>query len=584
MRAIGFVLGLLLGKLANAQVFEVFPITGIDEDSTDSRAVVLFDLDEDGCLDILFTNSSHEDARLFLGTSTGGWLRSFAGDLTDSGGRSDGASFADIDGDGDLDGVIVNWYGEPNQLFRNDGGASFTRLTGDPVSAPGSYSETCSWADVDGNGWLDLYVTNSGGTLQNGLFINQSNGEVGFQQNTLSELVQWGGHSRAAAFSDWDLDGQQDLVVTNEGEDPNHVFRNDPQSGWTLDFTNPLFSQGMNTMTASWGDVDNDGDPDLFLGNHGHEDRIYRVTPGGVFVRDTLSVFPDGTRTFGSAFGDLDNDCDLDLLVTQGWGPDPAGYSNLLYRNDGTGHFQPWPDSLLDSDPGWGYGCALGDLDQDGHLDAVIARWFGEHQPNRVLRNRSTGGNWVQFELEGSSPNTTAIGARVVCRTTSAGENVIQSRWVEGQSGYCGQSLRQFFGIGDGTSIDQLEVHWPDGAQDSWQDLAPNRVYRLHRGGAHEEVGIREPSAPGFKLELGPAFPNPSNGSTRIEWHQGTPGHIRLTLHDIQGRRVLGLAEGDFAAGQHGIRLDPSGLPSGIYLLHLVGAGGVASGKLLLMK
>jgi hypothetical protein len=334
--------------IAQAQVFESFHIPAMDQDSTDSRSVALVDLNADGRLDVFFTNSSDEDARLFTSTVSGGWERGSAGELTTSGGRSDGASFADADGDGDLDAVIVNWYGEANQLFRNDGSHGYTRLVDDPVAAPGTYSETCSWSDVNGDGWLDLYVSNSAGSLANGLYINAGSGGLGFSEDTTSELVQWGGHSRAVAFGDWNLDGMADLVVTNEGTDANHPFHRTDDGIWALDFDNAVYANNRNTMTASWGDVDNDGDPDLFLGNHGQPDQLYRVAPQGLMVLDTLSAFPPATLSFGSGFGDIDNDGDLDLFVTQGWSPDPSqGLTDLLYLNDGSGVFSACADSAL---------------------------------------------------------------------------------------------------------------------------------------------------------------------------------------------------------------------------------------------
>lgn len=574
----------ILAGCVTAQVFERVSIFQLDSDSTDSRSVALIDLDGDTRLDIFFTNSSHQHSRLFLNGLDGTWLNTGAGALTSAGGRSDGASFADADGDGDLDVAVVNWYGEPNQLFRNESGLEFSRILTGPVVAPGSYSETCSWSDVNGDGWLDLYVTNSEGSLQNGLFLNTADSALEFIQETESELVQWGGHSRAAAFGDWDLDGVSDLLVTNEGADPNHPFRFSTGTGWSLDFGNPLYASARNTMTASWGDVDNDGYPDLFLGNHGQADLLYRVTPQGGFVQDTLSAFPDGTRSFGSAFGDLDNDGDLDLFVTQGWGPSPNGYTDLLFRNDGHGVFTPWPDSLLAGETGWSYGCGLGDLDQDGHLDAVVARWFGENQPNRVWRNTLQGGNWVQLDLVGSPPNTSAIGARVVCRATIGGNPVTQSRWVEGQSGYCGQVLRQFIGLGDGSHIDELRVYWPDGTEDSWQDPPINVIHVLEQGSGQTRVGSPDQGSAPSGIELLPAYPNPFNQRTRVRWHQPEPGRTTVDLYSLTGQKVSRLLDAGLPAGSHEKVLDLPGLPSGPYLVVVGGGERREVGRLLLLK
>lgn len=584
MRKPATVLSCLLTTTALAQNFEAFDIPVLDQDSTDSRSVALLDLNTDGRLDVFFTNSSHENARLYLSTPSTGWEPGNAGDLTSSGGRSDGASFADADGDGDLDAAIVNWYGEANQLFRNDGSSGFTRIDDDPFAEPGTYSETCSWADVNADGWLDLYVSNSAGSLTNSVYLNLGGTQFGFTEDNTSELVQWGGHSRAVAFGDWNLDGLVDLLVTNEGTDANHPFLQINGGDWELDFTSALYSDTGNTMTASWGDVDNDGDPDLFIGNHGQTDRLYRVAPQGLMVLDTLSAFLPSAASFGSAFGDFDNDGDLDLFVTQGWSSDPStGFTDVLYRNEG-GVYSVWADSALASSIGWSYGCGVADLDADGQLDIAVARWQGEHQPNRLWRNRNTTGNWLQLDLSGDPPNTTALGARIVCHSRIEGEAVVQTRWVEGQSGYCGQVLRQHFGLGDATGVDSLLVYWPDGTIQRMFDLPVNTLLTIEQGGGHSGMRDRNGVGRPAGLELHSPFPNPFNGQIRIGWTQAAGSRIQLDLLDISGRQILRIAEGFRRQGTHSISLDAGELATGLYFVRLASADFWATRKVLHFK
>lgn len=559
---------LALALSARAELFELMDLPALGADSTDSRSVALIDLNGDGRLDLFFSNSSHEDSRVFLGGSETGFELGSSGDLTSSGGRSDGASFADVDGDGDLDAAIVNWYGDPTQLFRNEGNGQFSRITSGPVTVPGSYSETCSWADVNGDGWLDLYISNSGGSLQNQLFLNSATGDVEFESDTMNELVQWQGHSRAVAFMDWTMDGQIDLAVSNEGSDTNQAFTQQQPGNWQLDFTSQLYQNSNNTMTMSWGDVDNDGDPDLFLGNHGQTDQLYRASSSGDLVLDSQPGFLPDTRSFGSAFGDLDNDGDLDLVVTQGHDVSPTqSFHDVAYRNDGNGNFAPWVDSGLDLNSGWSYGCALADLDEDGFLDLVTARWQAEHQPNLVWRNRLSTGHWIQFDLVGIGPNTTAIGAKIRVFSSINGSHTVQTRWVEGQTGYCGQVLRQHVGLGESQRADSVVVTWPDGTTDRWLNVPTDQRVQLLQGGGDTALrsGDRGPLPIGFILS--PVQPNPFNSTTRITWTMDKVQHVSIHMMDLRGRTLRCLAAGLYPVGNHSLSLDGTALSSGLYLV-----------------
>jgi hypothetical protein len=146
---------------------------------------------------------------------------------------------------------------------------------------------------------------------------------------------------------------------------------------------------------------------------------------------------------------------------------------NVLFRNNGDGAFTEvgWvngADRIED-----GRGLAVLDSDRDGRLDIVLRNFY---QPAGLLRNRRESGHWIGFELEGTRSNRDAIGARVRVRTGARW----QTRVVTAGSGYLsGSSLRQHFGLGNATRVDQVMIDWPSGERTELRDLGANRLHRV---------------------------------------------------------------------------------------------------------
>ena len=157
---------LLPATTAFAQTFTRITAGPLVNDAAASRAVCWVDFDHDGALDLFVSNGPPAGQNNMLFKNSGYPAHGFTavtGDpiVTDPG-RFDGASWGDVENDGDFDCFIVNWYGDNDHFFLNDGDGTFTQVTtGAPVTTPG-YSEACSWGDYDNDGLIDLYVTNSG--------------------------------------------------------------------------------------------------------------------------------------------------------------------------------------------------------------------------------------------------------------------------------------------------------------------------------------------------------------------------------------------------------------------------------------
>lgn len=412
-----------------------------------------------------------------------------------AGGWSAGCGFADYDRDGDLD-LFVSRYvkvdmanlpefgkgkscqyrgiavqcgprglpGTSDLLFRNDGTATEPKFR--EVSAAvgvhdpdGHFGLGIAWLDIDLDGWLDLYVANDSNA--NFLYINQGPGEDGpvtfeemafFMGVAVSEDgAEQGG--MGVAVGDYRNEGRPGLFVTNFSEEYNALYQN--EKNYLTDLSFRSATAAVSLPYVGWGteffDYDNDGWLDLMVVN-GH-------------------VYPqlDKAKLGASA---------------------PYRQRRLLYRNLG-------PDSngrvLFEevaerfgpalSEPRVSRGLAVGDLDNDGRLDAVINDLDGTPQ---VLHNRLPNpGNWIAVDLEGRPPLTDALGATV---TLHLGKTR-QTRVLRSGTSYLSQSdFRQHFGLGAATNVDRLEVLWPDGTTSSLENLEANRVVTVEQPLAEEAL------------------------------------------------------------------------------------------------
>lgn len=454
-------------------------------DGGDSRSVNFVDYDNDGDPDLFVANGTKPGVPNFLyrNEGNGSFAKITDGILVTDAFPSVGTTWGDYDNDGDLDLFVTNWYGQPNNLYANNGDGSFTKITeGTPVTDLG-YSEAATWGDYDNDGDLDLFVTNSARDLRNALYANDGNGSfTRIMEGPLATDVL---PSRSAHFVDYDNDGDLDLFVTNEYNQANHFYQNRlTESGhatFAKQTTGPLVEDTLNSNSASWGDYDNDGDLDVFIANAGADEAnaLYINNGNGTFeaVMDS-PVVTDGGSSFGSAWGDYDNDGDLDLFVTNAF---RGTTTNFLYANNGDGTFERIRDSPIATDSGWTYGATWADYDNDGDLDLFAAKVDSAH--NVLYRNDATHGrHWLLVSLEGTTSNRSAIGATVHVRAGIQGRPIWQMREVTAQSGYTGQNLRLHFGLDDAVQVDTLAIRWPSGQQQVLTSVRANQRLFIREG------------------------------------------------------------------------------------------------------
>jgi hypothetical protein len=401
LSAIQFSLILSAALLAQGQNFVLLEESRLPNDTsvpgTSTTDVDLVDVDGDGDLDLFKAEGtdslSVRPNQLFLNNGAGHFIDQTAVRLPPALANSTKADFGDVDGDGHLDAIIANVG--PEQLLLNDGQGVFADASAQlpaPVSIFQDISADARFADVDGDGDLDIMVSNEnpfpGGLgAQNRLWIN--NGQGIFADETLTRLPAAVDQTAAMLPGDVDQDGDLDIVVLNRGQEK--VLINDG-SGVFSDQTAGRFPLTVDTTRAgALADLDGDGDLDVVTGNSRGEAAAIYFNTAGVFTLGAFGMTPLPNETIsGLEVADLDGDGDLDVYLANA-GQFQVGHGFLggpdrYFRNNGRGvfiertdsHFTPPSDPTNDA--------AFGDIDGDGDVDLVVGN-SGVNGAERVFVN-----------------------------------------------------------------------------------------------------------------------------------------------------------------------------------------------------
>ncbi|MFQ6131732.1 MAG: CRTAC1 family protein [Armatimonadota bacterium] len=488
---------------------------------TANAGVAMFDYDEDGDLDIYFTQCQLLDGppdpglvnRVYRNEGGNRFTPVSDTGLEDAG-YGMGVALGDYDGDGHEDVYVTN-YG-PNRLFRNLGGGEFTDVADSAGVADERLSSSCAFLDYDNDGDLDLFVGNyldydhqhdpgcryAGASAYcppqfyepqaNALYRNNGDGTFTDVSEASGILAPGPGRTLGCLAADLDGDGDVDIYETNDGM-VNYLFENlggrfrdvGVMAGIAYDDT----GAGAGSMGVDAGDLDGDGDLDVTVADFSSEsceiqsnqgDLRFRNTANqGTLARDTLPVL-----TFGALFIDFDLDGDLDVFYANGSVFDDAEKRSAggsweqpdqLFRNDGRGVFStvspaqagPYFEQRL-----VGRGAARGDLDGDGDEDIVVNNAVGRPA---VLINQASG-HFVKVRLHATASNPGAIGARL---WASVASRTFFRHIATGRS-FCSASSREVvFGLADAEQLDELVVAWPSGRESRLQDLPAGRTVEV---------------------------------------------------------------------------------------------------------
>jgi hypothetical protein len=540
--------------------------------------VSVCDYDRDGDEDILFVGWT----AIRLLRNEGGLTFT---DVTDSAGISmvspsaNVGLFADVDNDGWPD-LYIGGIGFRNRIYRNLGNGRFRNVSaGSGLDSTASVA-TAAFGDLDHDGRVDLALATGGLDL---LYRNISSGDsIRFQNVTSSAGVAGGSGTipMQVTFIDYDHNGTQDLFFVHDGFDQSRLYQN----LGTFPYANVAGAAGLaqvgrgNSMGVTWFDYNGDGWEDAY---------VTRIDSAGLFRNNGNGTFTDvagstGCDTNGMSWGvvcdDLDNDGDEDIFIANRSGFGGKHPSALLYRND-EGTFTNVTREAGTSIRLEASGVASGDFDHDGRRDLVVAD-ISSSGKNLLLRNTSAGGHWAVFRLQGTSTNRSAIGARLRVVTGPIG----RVRTVTAGSSFASQvSSVIHVGLGEATLIDTLEVIWSPGNAQVFTQLPVDRRHDIVEGASLTGAPVDGKRAIPDRFEIS-CYPNPFNPATTFVLRVPYPSHVRLEVNDLLGRTIAVMADEKVEAGERRYGLDASRLSSGVYVARAIASGRVSSLKLILVR
>jgi tetratricopeptide (TPR) repeat protein len=391
----------------------------------------------------------------------------------------------DYNNDGCTDILVLrgSWYpqnvAQRKSLLRNNCNGTFTDVTKESgLAKPATNTQTAVWADINNDGFLDLFVGNETGPSQ--LFLNKGDG-------TLEDISRSAGIDRTAftkgvAAADYDNDGYVDFYVSNQNG-ANYLYHNN-HNGTFTNIAKQAGVPGVGRGFAAWFfDYDNDGWPDLFVANFslsveetlqtylglphkGGTLKLYRNLGNGAFRDVTKETGLDKVfMPMGANFGDVDNDGYLDIYLGTGSPSYASLLPNVLLRNKEGKTFVDVTASSGTGELHKGHGVAFADIDNDGDEDIITS--IGGAQPGdshafRLFENPGNGNDWISLKLVGVKANRAAIGARIKVTVKNGSEGTRSIYRTVGSGGSFGASpLQQHIGLGRAAQILSIEIVWP---------------------------------------------------------------------------------------------------------------------------
>ena len=391
--------------------------------------IIQTDYNNDGCKDVLVLRGGWEYPRpktLLRNNCNGTFTDVTAGSgLEEPLTATQTAVWVDIDNDGKLD-LFVGNENAASQLFLNRGDGKFVDIAVSAGVSKAGFTKAVVAADYDNDGYVDLYVSSLNG--EHHLFHN--NHDRTFTDVTAAAGVEGPWASFGAWFFDYDNDGLVDLFVANNGtsvDDAMRGFNGQPQSGEKL--------------------------------------RLFHNVGGGKFRDVTVEAGLDrAMMSMGLNFGDIDNDGFLDFYLGSGNPSYASPIPNALFHNQGGKRFV---DITASSGTGIlpkGHGVAFADLDRDGDADLFVVMGGavpGDRQMTRLFENPGNGNDWINVRLVGVKSNRAGVGARIRVTVRDGGAGRAIWRTVGSGGSFGASPFEQHIGLGKAARIESLEVWWP---------------------------------------------------------------------------------------------------------------------------
>ena len=393
---------------------------------------------------------------------------------------------ADYNNDGCMDILVLRggWeFPVRKSLLRNACNGTFTDVTRESGLAKiATSTQTAVWADIDNDGWLDLFVGREDGPSQ--LFRNKGDGT--FEDVSRSSGVARSAFTKGVVAADYDNDGYVDLYASNYGGD-NFLYHNNHDGTFTEVGNRAGVQAPWRSFAAWFFDYDNDGWPDLLVNSYYQSnDEVVRTYLGLPHNAETMKLFKNlGNGTFrdvtaeagldkvfmamAANFGDVNNDGFLDMYLGTGSPSFASVMPHELLLNTGSGSFVSITTSSGTGELHKGHGIAFADLDRDGDED-IVAEVGGavpaDRHAMRLFENPGQANDWINVRLVGVKTDRAAIGARVKLTVENADEQGAGAprsiyRTVGSGGSFGANPMELHIGLGRSARIRNMEVWWP---------------------------------------------------------------------------------------------------------------------------
>lgn len=513
------------------------------------------DFNNDSWMDLCVTNN-FASTHIFMNQGDGNFYKT----SLDDGSNAQGVNWIDINNDGFLDLFLVAGFMNPNVIYLNNGDGTFTKDTLSNLGVDMGETQASCWGDFDKDGLVDVFICNFDST--NKLYRNLGN--LRFESFDFGEKNKQTMNSVGCNWVDYNNDGFQDIFVANYYL-KNCLYKNVGGKYFEKVTAGSIVNDAEPSVSGTWGDFDNDGDMDLLVANNVNTDNsFYENMSDGSFSKSAVWPFANRTGIYGAGNGasweDIDNDGDLDLFIAN-------AYNNQLYINNGDGEFTAVTDEPFCRDYGYSESALWADYNNDGNIDLFIPNYG---QANYLYKNNgfplpvslkstSTKNNRVFIRLKGRKSNSYGLAAKVLI---NSGDN-LYVRNISSQSGAFTSTDNLIVSVGISQNDNaNVTVQWPSGLIQNVTSVQLNKINVIEEPDAND---IDRTEYTDLRI-----FPNPANTNIIIA-SDHLKDCLSITISDVSGRIIKKMP---INLKESHLSIDVSDISTGIYLLNMESKAG----------
>ena len=497
--------------------------------STWGGGVSFADFDNDGWDDLTF--ATEEGTEIYFLKNNDGIFNSVSLNGISNTFKTKQVIWIDYDNDGDQDFFVTGFEGV-NKFYKNEGDMNFT-----DISSTIGFFQTdlftygVSFADMDNDGDLDAFISNRDGEADDQRNYLYRNDEGTYIDITESAGLSMSSHlSFCSIIFDYNKDGFQDIYISNDKPDNLNILYKNNGDG-TFDDVSEYSGAGIgiNAMTTTIGDYNNDGWFDIYITNTPEGNELLRNNGDGTFTNvaeATATTF--NSVGWGAVFLDADSDGLLDLYVSSDFDGSVGSFLSAAFYHQQNNETFSIPQNIgFQDDTRKSYTNAIGDIDNDGKPDIVVGN---DIEPNFLWANKTVNeNNWLKVKLEGVISNRDGIGNTIEINI----DGQSQYRYTLAGEGYLSQnSFYEFFGMGNATEVDYVKVTWTaTGETEIITNIAANQAIIIKEGNGilSTENNLKDTA---FSI-----YPNPSsNGIFKLSILNQEK--VSIQVFDISGRLI----------------------------------------------